>query len=185
MSRYVDDDLSVYTRGPALQPEVTLTHEASGCYGSAWGSLGLHASDGDEVDLTVGCELPVSENISIDVAAARYVFRDGGWSVVTAAASYENFGIRAYYFMPDGDEPNGVRLAGSYRREWAPVSATAEVVYDSGGHTGQPDIAAARVEMRYSVAPRFHVSATVQVPLAAEDEDPRGAQVAAAITVDF
>ncbi|MEI9966811.1 MAG: hypothetical protein WDN67_04230 [Candidatus Moraniibacteriota bacterium] len=63
-SSYTDDELSVYTDGPVIQPELVLSHEPSGCYGSIWVSRGLAKSAGDETDFTIGCERDIAKDVT-------------------------------------------------------------------------------------------------------------------------
>lgn len=185
VSRYVDDDLSVYARGPSVQPELTFRHDRTGCYGDAWGSYGLSDNSGDELELTVGCERTLSPSVRLEISAAEYIFRSGSWSVLSVSVSSHGLSLRGNFYRPNYHEAPGVRLVGSYARTWNRLSLAGSLTYDSGSQNGTTDLVAGGLRISYAATARFGVSASVQVPLSKRDSDERRTATWAAVTYRF
>jgi hypothetical protein len=185
LSRYVDEDLTRYTKGPALQPELIVTHEASGCYGSLWLSAGLAASSGDEADVTVGCERALGGGVTIDFSAARYLFRDGSMTAFSAGAAAGDWALRADYYIPEAGEDRGLRLVGEYSRQLNSLSLGAMLAHDTGPYDGVPPITTAGLTTGYSLSGNLAASASLLVPVAKREGDPRRLQAWATMRFEF
>lgn len=185
VSRYVDEDLLVYSRRPAFQPELNISHDPSGCYVGAWGSKGLWEKAGDEIDLYAGCERSFGP-VTLDAFAARYFFRDGAMTAFSARAEAGGVSLRGEYYVPDeGGEAEGLRLVAGYERELGPVTLGAILVHDTGPYDGMPPITNAGVEAGFALAPNVRLSGTLLAPVAKREGDGRKAQAWAGLGFSF
>lgn len=179
-SRFVDDDLIVYTAGPVVQPNLGVQHEDSGCFLDAWANVGLTRSEGDEIDLTFGCEREVAEGLSLNANVAHYEFlgHDQSMLALSAGARYGDFALQAYYFHPNTEgEADGARIVGTYSRRIAPDwTLEGTLAFDSGPYDGVPSILAGGAAVEYAVSEHFSLAAAGLVPLIRERGDDRGAQ---------
>jgi hypothetical protein len=186
-SRYVDEDVIVYTPGPAFQPNLGVQYE--GCFADVWANIGLTYSAGDEVDFTIGCEREVAENVTINVSVAHYEFLSAGESMlaVSGGVSYHNFTLQASYFRPNTkDEAVAFRLTGVYTYEidqaW---SVEGKMTFDSGAYTDVPSVVAIGATVKYALTPSLNLSATGLVPVWKSERDERPAQAFASLTWSF
>lgn len=185
VTRYVDEDLFVYTRGPAFQPELSLTHDPSGCYVGAWASAGLSQKAGDEIDLYAGCEREIGA-VTLDAFAARHFFRDGSMTAFSASAAAHGWSLRGEYYVPDEDEEaEGLRLVAGYERAFGPASIAAILVHDTGPYDDVPPITNAGLEAGYALAGNLTLSGRVLAPVAKRGGDGRKAQAWAALSFRF
>lgn len=186
-SRYVDDELSVYTPSAVVQPELTLTHEPSGCYADVWASVGLKTSQGNEVEYSLGCERSVAEDVTINASVAYYdLFEEGTLETVSAGVSYKEWSLQGYYYIPnDGSEAEGLRIVGSYTQEWEKFFLKGYGVYDTGPYNDVPTIWVVGLQGEYKLASSLSLSASAQVPVIKKDSDPREAQFVASLIWRF
>jgi Bacterial protein of unknown function (Gcw_chp) len=185
LTGYTDEDLSVYTDGPTMQASLTLEHE-SGLYSEVWTNTGLTDHSGDEVDVTIGLEHELTEDLTIDAHLSYDDFREGFAQVtVGTGVSYKGASIRATYNVPTNGEAKGYRVGGSYTHEWYKFSLTPSLAHDTGAFDDVPPITVAGLKAEYEVNNNLSFSLSGLVPIAKKDYDTRDARVAAAITFRF
>lgn len=188
-SRFVDDDLFVYSRGPVLQPNFGIDHEPSGCFVDIWANVGLQESVGDEIDYSVGCEREVAGGVTLGAYVSYFDFvgADDSMFAFTAEASSGEFRIQAQYYRPRvRSEADGFRVVGTYTR---PLSRTinleAKIAYDSGPYDGIRPILSGGGTLSFSLTDNLALSVTGLAPVLKHEGDSREPQVFASAVLRF
>jgi hypothetical protein len=78
VSTYYWRGFDLTDHNPALQPDLTVTHDPSGLFVDLWASAALDdrswTRDADEIDLTVGLDHSVSSAVAVSVGAIFYFY---------------------------------------------------------------------------------------------------------------
>lgn len=188
-SRFVDDDLFVYSHGPVLQPNFGIEHGPSGCFIDIWGNVGFQESIGDEIDFSVGCEREFPGDVTLTAYVSYYAFvgADDGMFAFSTEASVDDLGVQVHYYRPVAlEEDDGFRLVGTYTRDFFDdVSVEAKIAYDSGPYNGIRPILSAGSTVSLSLSDNLELSITGLIPVAKHERDDRGPQVFGSAMVRF
>lgn len=187
-SRFVDDDVFVYSQGPVIQPNVGLEHRPSGCFVELWANIGLSDSAGDEVDYIAGCQRDtLGGELAIYASYYDLVGIDDGMFGVSAEASFGNLALHAHYYRPKrDDEDDGIRLVGAYSTSLSPdLSLTTRLTYDSGPYDGVRPIISASATASLLLTERLALSLAAIVPVVAWEPDGRESQFVGSAIFQF